>query len=642
MLERKLLCIALLAAAGQMAHAQPDILNKNLIVNGNAESGPAGMDVKTAVSSIPGWTITGGKPTVLPYNLSGFVQLTDPTPPDHGFQYFAAAFPSLPGTMTQPIDVSSAASLINAGSVKFTASAYLGSIGGVSQGTKMDVAFQNGNGQTFSTTTVGPLSFPFAGADSNGMFFQQQIGLVPQGTVTISVTLTLQDGNYDTGIADSLSLVLSQFSTTAMLGVNLVQNAGAEAGTAVPLPAPTTNVPGWSTSTKGGSVAPYGGPEWVSTSSPGPPDRGINVFCGWQDSTDLYQDIDVTGAVSLIDANQVTYQVAGWFGGVSSPYATLTYTFFDWSGKQLAPTAQLSSARGGTALVEVVASGALPNGTRRVRISLNFPSSDSVADNIQFTLSAPPGPPVITPAGIFSATSFGGFSSIAPGTWIEIYGTNLTTQTLAAAGSDFVNGVAPTHLGDITVSVGGSAAFVDYISPGQVNVLVSSAAPISSGTVPITVTNSQGTSDAYDIYINQTQPGLLAPGSFVVNGKQYVVAQHADQTYVLPAGSIPGVASRPAAPGETITIFGIGFGPVSDGTRAGTVVTALDTLSTSVQFLFGNTPASHSYDGLAPGLTGVYQFDIVVPNVNTSSAMPFSFNLGGTPGSQKLYIAVEN
>jgi uncharacterized protein (TIGR03437 family) len=544
--------------------------------------------------------------------------------------------------MTQAIDVSSAASQISAGNVKFTASAYLGSIGGLSRGTEMDVAFQNGNGQTFSTTKVGPLIFPFAGADSNGMFFQQQIGLVPAGTVTITVTLTLQDGNYDTGVADSLSLVLSQLSTTAMLGVNLIVNGGAETGPAIPLPAPTEYVPGWSTMTKGASVAPYGGAGWVSTTDPGPPDRGVNVFCGWQDSTDLFQDIDVSGAASLIDAGQVTYQVAGWLGGVSSPYAVLTYLFFDWSGNQLAPTAQLSPARGATGLVEIGDSGTLPAGTRRVRISLSFQSSDSLADNIQFTLSAPGAPPVITAGGIVSASDFGGFASIAPGTWIEIYGTNLTASTLALSGSNFVNGVAPTQLGDVTVSVGGAAAFVDYISPSQVNVLVSSDAPASSGTVDITITNSNGTSDPYGIYINPTQPGLLAPAAFVVNNKQYVAAQHADQTFVLPANAIPGVASSPATPGETITIYGIGFGPVSDGTTAGTIVTVEDTLSTSIQFLFGNTPAMLSYDGLAPGLTGLYQFDVVVPNVNTSNAMPFSFNLGGTPGGQTLYIAVQD
>jgi hypothetical protein len=84
----RLLGAAVLFAASQMAYAQ-GILGSNLIVNGNAEAGPAGSGVLTAVASIPGWTVQSGKPTVLPYNLTstaaqqptnGYEQLTDPRP----------------------------------------------------------------------------------------------------------------------------------------------------------------------------------------------------------------------------------------------------------------------------------------------------------------------------------------------------------------------------------------------------------------------------------------------------------------------------------------------------------------------------------------------------------------------------------
>ena len=55
----------------------------------------------------------------------------------------------------------------------------------------MAVAFENAKGQIFSTTTLGPLpGTTFAGRGGT-MFLQQQIGLVPAGTVTIAVTLTL-------------------------------------------------------------------------------------------------------------------------------------------------------------------------------------------------------------------------------------------------------------------------------------------------------------------------------------------------------------------------------------------------------------------------------------------------------------------
>ena len=57
------------------------------------------------------------------------------------------------------------------------------------------------------------------------------------------------------------------------------------------------------------------------------------------------------------------------------------------------------------------------------------------------------------------------------------------------------------------------------------------------------------------------------------------------------------------------------------------------------QVYFGNTPATVTYAGLAPGTLGLYQFNVVVPNVS-GAAVPVSFRLNGTAGQQTLYTAV--
>ncbi len=79
---------------------------------------------------------------------------------------------------------------------------------------------------------------------------------------------------------------------------------------------------------------------------------------------------------------------------------------------------------------------------------------------------------------------------------------------------------------------------------------MSSDAPFT-GPSSITVTNGNGASDPYPIYINQTQPGLL---TLSVSGKTYVGAVNSDGTFALPVNALPGVASRPAHVGETITL----------------------------------------------------------------------------------------
>ncbi len=209
------------------------------------------------------------------------------------------------------------------------------------------------------------------------------------------------------------------------------------------------------------------------------------------------------------------------------------------------------------------------------------------------------------------------------------------------AGSDFNGANAPTSLSGTTVTVGGLNAFIDYISPSQVNAQVPQS--VLSGAQQVVATTAEGASTAYSINVAATEPGLLAPASFVVNGKQNIVALFEDGvTYALPPGAIPGLASQRATPGETITIYGVGFGPVIPNIPAGQIVQQSNTLADSFQVSFGGSPAVLSYSGLAPNFVGLYQFNIVVPNVAASDTVPLTFTLNGTAGKQTLYIAVGN
>jgi uncharacterized protein (TIGR03437 family) len=272
------------------------------------------------------------------------------------------------------------------------------------------------------------------------------------------------------------------------------------------------------------------------------------------------------------------------------------------------------------------------------------PASGSGSISVPVTLTVISGTtPYISPNGVQSAGDFGAFSSITPGTYIEIYGLNLSSTNPGRTWScgDFTNNCqnAPTSLDGTTVTIGNEKAFVYYVSPTQVDALVPS--DVGTGPTQVTVTNSGGTSNGDTLTVNPVEPGLLAPASFRINGKQYVAALFPDgQTFALPVGAIPGVPSRPAKPGDTLLIYGIGFGPVTPPIPAGTVVSQQNTLATPLQMLFGTTPATLSYKGLAPGTTGEYQFNVQVPPVADNDAVPFTFNLGGVAGTQTLYIAV--
>ena len=243
--------------------------------------------------------------------------------------------------------------------------------------------------------------------------------------------------------------------------------------------------------------------------------------------------------------------------------------------------------------------------------------------------------------GVVSASLYGGFSSVAPGSWVEIYGQELAPQAREWARSDFDGNNAPTMLDGVQVVIGGQKAFVAYISSGQVNAQL--PYNIGIGPAQITLTNGSLTSAPFNIAVNATQPGLLAPPLFQIGGNQYVLAKLSDGTYVLPASFNSfccGTTWRPAKPGETIVMYGVGFGSVIPNIPAGQIVTQANQLSLPLQILFGQTPAQASYFGLAPLFVGLYQFNVVVPVVANSDLVPLTFNLGGVAGTQTLYIAV--
>lgn len=241
---------------------------------------------------------------------------------------------------------------------------------------------------------------------------------------------------------------------------------------------------------------------------------------------------------------------------------------------------------------------------------------------------------------MITAGQYGAFSAIAPASWIEIYGTHLATVRVLDWSNAF-NGIqAPSALGGSTVTVGGKPAFIDYVSPSQINVQVASS--VAAGPQPVVVTTAGGASASFSVPVNLVQPGLLAPLSFKLAGGPNVAALFPDGvTYVLPPGAFPGLRSARAKPGDTITLYGVGFGPVTPDNPAGLIVQGQNVLQSAFKVSFAGTPATVTYAGLGPGFLGLYQFNVVVPNVAASDSVPFTFTLGGASGSQTLVIAIQ-
>jgi uncharacterized protein (TIGR03437 family) len=201
--------------------------------------------------------------------------------------------------------------------------------------------------------------------------------------------------------------------------------------------------------------------------------------------------------------------------------------------------------------------------------------------------------------GIVNASAFGPSGQLALGSWVEIHGSYLAPDSRTWTGADFSGVNAPTSLDGTSVTIGGQPAFISYISAGQVNAQVPTN--IGSGAQQLIVTTTYGKTAAYTITVNGVLPRLLAPPSFSLNSIQYAVALFSDgTTYVLPSGAIPGVASRPATAGDTITLYGIGFGSVTPNNPAGQIVQANNSLDLPFTAKIGAMPAAVLHAGLAP------------------------------------------
>jgi len=237
-------------------------------------------------------------------------------------------------------------------------------------------------------------------------------------------------------------------------------------------------------------------------------------------------------------------------------------------------------------------------------------------------------PPAIT--GVSNNAS--GQAGIASGSWVSIYGTNLSATTRPWQNSDFSGNNLPTILDGVGVKINGKSAAVYYVSPGQLN--VQAPTDTSLGSVQVQVTNSSGS--ATGTATLQT----FAPGLFTFQGK-YVAAVHTDGAYVAPTGYLgSAVTTRPAQPGETLSIFGTGFGPTTPAVPAGQMFSGAAPLtdSTQLNIVIGGMPATVKFAGLVAA--GEYQVNVVIPALPDGD-YPIIATVGGVSSQSGLLISVK-
>jgi uncharacterized protein (TIGR03437 family) len=166
---------------------------------------------------------------------------------------------------------------------------------------------------------------------------------------------------------------------------------------------------------------------------------------------------------------------------------------------------------------------------------------------------------------------------------------------------------------------------------------------VAAGPVQIVTTNNGLTSATISATLQPIAPSFFILGTNATTKNQYIAATHANNSLGGPPSLITGVTTTPFKAGETIVLYGNGFGPTTPQAPVGATVSTALPLVAKPTVTIGTQPANVTFIGLvAPGL---YQMNVVVPTgivPSTAAAnldIPVSVSIGAAQ-TQSAFISV--
>jgi uncharacterized protein (TIGR03118 family) len=231
--------------------------------------------------------------------------------------------------------------------------------------------------------------------------------------------------------------------------------------------------------------------------------------------------------------------------------------------------------------------------------------------------------------GVVNGASFA--PSIAANTWASILGGGLASTSRSWAATDFTGSNLPTTIDGVSVTVNGEASYIDYVSPSQLNFLIPTGVP--PGPTQIQVANNGEVSATVTVNAQSA-----APAFFWLTGGKYVAATHANGELSGPASLISGVTS-PAAPGETLALYGTGFGATSPAAPNGSIVTTDLQLTTPPSVTIGGVPAMVTYAGLISA--GIYQINVVIPTSVPAGDAAIVATAGSQQSQANAFLSIQ-
>ncbi len=257
-------------------------------------------------------------------------------------------------------------------------------------------------------------------------------------------------------------------------------------------------------------------------------------------------------------------------------------------------------------------------------------SSTTYAGNRIRLLTPSNGAPVISSGGVVPIYSSA--TTIQPGSWVSIYGTGF------AAATTTWNGDFPQSLGGVSVKINSKPAYLWFVSASQIN--LQAPDDTATGSVPVTVTTAAGTATSnvtlgtygpsFSLLNNKYAAAIVVtPGSAGNSGGGYDV--------IGPSGAFS-YPTRPMQAGETVILYGVGFGPTNPSVPSGQIVSSPAPSVKLPAITIGGVTANVTYGGIVQA--GLYQFNVVVPAAGSGDQL-LQATVGGVSAPGNVYLTLQ-
>jgi uncharacterized protein (TIGR03437 family) len=276
---------------------------------------------------------------------------------------------------------------------------------------------------------------------------------------------------------------------------------------------------------------------------------------------------------------------------------------------------------------------AFAGGPDKVVASYSGDSNFAPSLSSAIVLGQPLGPPSIRSGGV--APVYSSVTTIQPGEWVSIFGTNLAGTTAVW------NGNFPQSLASTTVTIDGKAAYLWYVSPTQINLQAPDDA--TTGPVQVSVTTSGGTANS-TVTLAPVAPSFLLLDTQHVTG--IILRPDGSGAYgggsydiIGPTGNSLGYPTVAASAGDSIELFAVGLGPTNPSVPAGQAFSGAAPAADQVTLVINNSPVTPAFSGLSAA--GLYQINLTLPAGLGTGDVGLEASVGGSQTQSGVVISLQ-